>query len=139
MTGMSGRIAPARAIRRDLTARQGLTLAVAALTAVAVLDLLDGSLGIVFGVGFALTVITVALWTEPSSLFIAGIAPPFLMLGAITLIAIAAPLAIDTSAGTGQAALLERILAGLLNQAIALVAGHVSALILIWLRRLTTR
>src|SRR5690625_6242158 len=101
---MSGRIAPARAIRRDLTARQGLTLAVAALTAVAVLDLLDGSLGIVFGVGFALTVITVALWSEPTSLFIAGIAPPFLMLGAITLIAIAAPLAIDTTAGTGQAA-----------------------------------
>lgn len=114
-------------------------LAVGTLTAVATLDLLDGSLGVVFGVGFALTVITVALWAEPSSLFTAGIAPPFLMLAAITLIAVAAPAAIDTSAGTGQAALLERILAGLINQAVALVAGHVGALILIWLRRLTAR
>lgn len=129
---------PGRAVKHDLSTRRATVLAVCALTVVTILDLLDGSLGFVFGIGFVLIVITVPLWVSERALFGPGILPPCLMMSAIVIIAIFAPSAIDTSASGGDPTLIERVLAGLLNQASALVIGYTGALIVIALRRLSS-
>lgn len=136
---MPGRLAPGRAVRHDLTAAQAVLFAACALLCVTALDLLHGSLGIVFSVGFTLIVILVSLWVGAQSLFTPGVLPPVLMLAAITLIAALAPSAIDTTADLENPVYFQRVLAGLLNQATALVIGHIVVLIIIAARRIRVR
>lgn len=127
---------PERAVQRDLNARHSVLFAVCAMTGVSTLDLVDGSLGIVFDIGFVLTVFMIALWTEQSSLLVPAILPPFLLVAAIVIIAVITPSAIDTSTSGSDPVVLQRVLVAILNHATALVIGHSGALIIIAGRRL---
>lgn len=129
---------PAALARRDLSARQAITLACAALALVAALDIIiDGTIGLLFSVGFVLVAVTAPLSVESGSLFGPGILPPLLMIGSILMLAIVVPDAIATDGISATAGTLQRLIAGVIDHATALAVGHLLALGVIGLRILT--
>lgn len=100
---------------------------------------LSERLGIFFGVGFVLTALTVALIVDAAGLFTAGVLPPLLMLGVITVVVMLAPGAVDAPHLAATAGGIQRVIAGIVDHATALVIGHVTALAIIGLRVRATR
>ena len=130
---------PAALARRDLGARQAIVIACAAMTAIAILDVVvDGKLGTLYSVGFILIAVTTPLSVDVRSLFAPGILPPLLMIGVILIFAIVAPSAIPADGLVSSAGTLQRLIAGIIDQATALVVGHLLALGVIALRIVTT-
>lgn len=103
--------------------------------AIALLDVaFDGKLGTLFSVGFILIAVTTPLSVDVRSLFAPGILPPLLMIGSILLFAIFAPSVIPADGLAASAGTIERLIAGVIDQATALVVGHLLALAVIALR-----
>lgn len=126
---------PVALSRRDLSARQAIVWACTAMAVVTFLDLIgDGRLGGLFSVGFILIAVTTPLSVDVRSLFAPGILPPLLMIASILTIAIIHPTAITSDGLAASAGTIQRLIAGIINQATALVVGHLLALAVIALR-----
>ena len=126
---------PVALSRHDLSARQAVVLACTAMAAVTILDVMaDGRLGLLFSVAFILIAVTTPLSVDVRSLFAPGILPPLLMIGSILAVAIFHPSAITSDGLTASAGTMQRLIAGIIDQATALVVGHLLALAVIALR-----
>jgi len=90
--------------------------------------------GLFFGLCFVLTALTVALVVDTAGLFVAGVLPPLLLVAVLTAVAVLAPEAIDAPDLAVNAGGLQRVIAGVVAHATALVVGHVAALTIIGLR-----
>lgn len=129
---------PAALARRDLSARQAIIIACVAMTAIAILEVVvNGKLGTLFSVGFILIAVTTPLSVDVRALFAPGILPPLLMIGVILAFAVVAPSAIPADGLATSAGTLPRLIAGIIDQATALVVGHLLALGVIALRIVT--
>jgi len=105
---------------------------------IALLDVMvDGRLGILFSVGFILVAVTTPLSVDVRALFAPGILPPLLMIGSILAFAVFAPSAIPSEGLADSASALQRLISGVIDQATALVVGHLLALGVIALRIIT--
>ena len=126
---------PTGLARHDLGARQAIVVACVAMAGIALLDAAgDGKLGTLFSVGFILVAVTTPLSVDVRALFAPGILPPLLMIGTILAFAIFEPSALPTDGVAGTAGTLQRLIAGVMDQATALVVGHLMALGIIALR-----
>ncbi|MFY0407839.1 DUF6542 domain-containing protein [Solicola sp. PLA-1-18] len=96
-----------------------------------------GSLGVVFGIGFVMVTVTAAMAADVRSLFAPGVMPPLLMVGAIWVVAVYQPEAIDVEGLAGTAGHLQRVIAGVVDHATALVVGHLSVLAIVAMRIVT--
>lgn len=135
---MTSTRSPVAMARVDLGARQAVTLASVAMAVVAILDVIpDGRLGSLFSVGFILIAVTTPLAVEVHSLFAPGIMPPLLMIGAILVLAIVLPDSIQANGLAASDGVMQRLIAGIINNATALVVGHLLALAVIALRIVT--
>jgi hypothetical protein len=92
--------------------------------AAAVQLLLTERLGVFFGVCFVLASLTAALTVRADGFFTVGILPPLLLVGVLTVIATVRPSAIDAPGLADDAGLVQRVIAGVVSQAAALVIGH---------------
>lgn len=129
---------PAGLARHDLSARQAVVLACTAMAATAILDIVvDGKLGTLFSVGFILVSITAPLSVDIRALFAPGILPTLLMVGSIAVFAIIAPSTIPAEGLAASADTVQRLIAGIIDQATALVVGQLLALGVIGLRIIT--
>ncbi|MDO9380588.1 MAG: hypothetical protein Q7T56_17220 [Nocardioidaceae bacterium] len=90
-----------------------------------------GSLGPLFGVGFVLVTLTAAMAADVRALFAPGVLPPLLMVAAVWVVAVYQPQAIDVDGLASSAGTLQRIIAGVVDHATALVVGHLSVLAVI--------
>lgn len=130
---------PAALARRDLSARQAITAAGTVMAAVTLLDvIIDGKIGLLFSIGFVLISVTTPLSVDARSLFGPGILPPLLMIASILILSIAVPAAIPADGISATAGTLQRLIAGVIDQATALIIGHLLALGTIGLRILTS-
>jgi hypothetical protein len=93
-----------------------------------------GRLGGFFGICLVLTAVTGALVVDGSGLFMAGVLPPLLLLAVLTGVALVTPSAIDAAHLAADAGRLQRVIAGVVDHAAALVVGHVAALTIVGLR-----
>lgn len=135
---MTSTRSPVAMSRVDLGTRQAVTLASVAMALVAILDVIpDGRLGSLFSVGFILIAVTTPLAVEVRSLFAPGIMPPLLMIGAILVLAIVLPDSIQANGLAASDGVMQRLIAGIINNATALVVGHLLALAVIALRIVT--
>ena len=91
-------------------------------------------LGVFFAVCFVLCALTIALVVNTAGLFVAGVLPQLLMLGVLTAVVVLAPGAIEAPHLADDASGLQRVIAGVVDHATALVVGHVAALTIIGLR-----
>lgn len=115
--------------RRDLTGGQVCLLASAAMGGVTVASIaLDHDLGIFFGVGFVLVSLTAALAADIRSLYTPGVLPPLLLIGLLVVVAHVEPGAIEATGLAESAGTTQRVIAGVVDHATALVAGHLLAL-----------
>lgn len=121
----------------DLSARQAIRFAIIAMIALTGLDLADGRLGFLFSLGFVLIVVTVAMAVDLDSLFQAGVFPPALLIGALALVAMFWPDAIQVSGLADDAGFIGRLIAATIDHGKTLVLGHGLALGIIALRIMT--
>jgi hypothetical protein len=128
---------PAAMARRDLSARQAIVGACLAMAGVIGLDLLDGTLGPLFSVGFVLIAVTVPLAVDVRSLFPAGVLPPALLIGSLLLVCLFAPSAIDVDGLAKDAGAVARLIAAVIDHGMTLVLGHGLALGIIAVRIMT--
>ncbi|MET0929923.1 MAG: DUF6542 domain-containing protein [Aeromicrobium sp.] len=127
----------ARSARRDLTARAAIVAACVAMTAIVLLDLADGRLGLLYSVGFVLIVITVPLAVDVRTLFPTGVFPPALLIASLLLISQFDPSAIRVAGMAEDAGTIARLIASTIDHGFTLVIGHGIALGIIALRILT--
>lgn len=100
------------------------------------LDLLvTGGLSPVFDVGFVLVCFGSALAVRPRDFFRVGVMPPFLMLGLVTVLAVAHPVAV-ANADDGP---VQAVISGLAHHAGALFAADVLALVVLAVRHRVAR
>lgn len=130
--------APAGLARRDLRAGQAIGLACAALAFVTALDVVtDGRLGLVFSVGFVLTVATIPLAVDVRSLLPAGVLPPILLVVAIGTVTALAPGAVRVEGLPADTGWFGHTLTGVVDHGVQLLIGHGVALLLVVVRVLT--
>lgn len=115
--------------RRDLSTAQVCVVACTVMGAVTAVSIaFDDGLGLFFGVSFVLVSVTAALAADVRSLYAPGVLPPLLLIGLLLIVAQVAPEAIDAPGLADTASATQRIIAGVVDHATALVAGHVLAL-----------
>jgi hypothetical protein len=95
---------------------------------------LTDHLGVFFGICFVLAALTAALLVRADGFFTVGVLPPLLMLGIVCAVSAAVPSGIDAPGLADDAGFLQRVIAGVVSQAPALVIGHGVALGVIGLR-----
>jgi hypothetical protein len=95
---------------------------------------LTDHLGVFFGICFVLAALTAALLVRTDGFFTVGVLPPPLLLGVLAAVGAVDPSAIDAPGLSDDAGLLQRVIAGVVSQAPALVIGHGGALGVIGLR-----
>lgn len=95
---------------------------------------LTDHLGVFFGVCFVLAMLTAALLVRPSGYFTVGVLPPLLILVILAAVGAVDPSGIDAPGLADDAGFVQRVIAGVVSQAPALVIGHGVALGVIGLR-----
>ncbi len=125
---------PARMARHDLTARHAIIAACLAMTAIVLLDLMDGRLGLLYSVGFVLIVVTAPLSVDVRSLFPTGVLPPTLLIGSLLAVCLIDPSAVRVTGLAPDASLVARMIAGTIDHGMTLFVGHGLALVIITLR-----
>lgn len=128
---------PARMARHDLSARQAIVSASVSMVAIVALDLLDGTLGPLYSVGFVLIVVTVPLSVDVRALFPAGVLPPILLLASLLVVCLVDPAAIQIDGLAKDPTLVGRLIASVIDHGVTLVIGHGLALGVIGLRIIT--
>ena len=127
--------ASARPFDHELSGAAAAVLGAALLAGSAWLNVvMTERLGLFFGLSFVLCALTIALVVDTAGLFVAGVLPPLLMLGVLTAVVVLAPAAVDAPHLAHDAGALQRVIAGIVGHATALVVGHGVALTIIGLR-----
>ncbi len=116
-------------VRLVVAAAAGLLLGIAAVEIV----LLD-TLGWLFGIGLVLVAVGTALAVRVQDLFTAGVFPPLLLIGALVVVAVVHPAGIAVTQLDPAASAPQRVIAGFVDLAGALVVAHGLALLLVALR-----
>jgi hypothetical protein len=128
-----------RAARHEFAARGAVLVSVVGLAAAAGVQLaLSDRLGVFFGCCFVLASLTAALTVRADGFFTVGILPPLLLVGVLTVVASLRPSAIDAPGLADDAGLVQRVIAGVVSQAAALVVGHGLAIVVLGVRICTT-
>lgn len=124
-----------RLASHELGVRAVVMVSVGCVSGAAALQLLlTDQLGVFFGCCFVLTSLTAALVVRSDGFFVVGILPPVLLIGLLTAVATLEPSAIDAPGLAADAGLLQRVIAGIVSQAGALVLGHGGAIGVLGLR-----
>jgi hypothetical protein len=124
-----------RLARRELSPPAVVALSVTCAVGAATLQLLlTDVLGVFFGICFVLTSLTAALMVRTDGFFVVGVLPPLLLVGVLTAVAVIVPSGIDAPGLADDASLLQRVIAGIVSQAGALVIGHAGAIAVLGLR-----
>ena len=126
-----------RTARRDMTARQAIVAACVAMTAIVLLDLVDGRLDLLYSVGFVLIAVTAPMAVGVRNLFPTGVLPPVLFVISLLLVCLFEPSAIRVEGMAPDAGTFARLIAATLDHGMTLFAGCGLALGLIALRILT--
>ena len=126
-----------RTARRDMTARQAIVAACVAMTAIVLLDLVDGRLDLLYSVGFVLIAVTPPMAVGVRNLFPTGVLPPVLFIVSLLLVCLFEPSAIRVEGMAPDAGTFARLIAATLDHGMTLFAGCGLALGLIALRILT--
>lgn len=108
-----------------------------AMTAIVLLDLMDGRIGLLYSVGFVLIVITAPLSVDVRALFPTGVLPPALLIGSLLAVCLLDPQAIQVGGMAKDAGTFARLIAGTIDHGMTLVVGHGLALGLIAVRIVT--
>ena len=128
------RTSPPRTARRDLTARQAVVAACLAMTAIALLALLDSRLDLLYSVGFVLIVVTAPLAVGVRQMFATGVLPSVLLIASLLLVCLFHPSAIRVEGMDPGAGTAARLIAATLDHGLTLVIGQLLALGVITLR-----
>jgi hypothetical protein len=131
------RSTPPRTARRDLTARQAIVAACLAMTAIVLLDLVDGHLDLLYSVGFVLIVVTAPMSVHVRQLFATGVLPPVLLIVSLLLVCLFEPSAIQVEGMAADAGTFARLIAATLDHGMTLLVGGALALGVIGLRIVT--
>jgi hypothetical protein len=116
--------------------RQVVTLSTLAALAVAWLNVgLSGRLSLFFDLTFVVLCLVAALAVRPRDFFVVGVLPPLLMLGVMTMLAMA-----DRGAVADEVdGLVQAVVSGLAHHAGGLVAGYALTLAVLALRQVALR
>jgi len=136
---MAGMAAPAALAQRDLTLAAASRLAVLLVAVVTAADLTDGSLGAFTSAGVVMAAVMVPLSVDHSQLWATIFAPPILLIGALTVVAIVDPAAISPDGMPDTAGRAGRVLAGSVDRGVTLAIAEALTLLAIGLRRLGPR
>jgi predicted neutral ceramidase superfamily lipid hydrolase len=128
------RSSPPRTAQRDLTARQAIVAACLAMTAIALLDLVDSRLDLLYSVGFVLIVVTAPLAVGVRQMFATGVLPSVLLIASLLLVCLFQPSAIQVEGMDPDAGTAARLIAATLDHGLTLVIGQVLAFVVIILR-----
>lgn len=123
--------------RRDLTPKGAILGACVAMTAILLLDLADGSLGLLFSVGFVLVVITAPLSVDATALLSTVVLPPVLLIGSLLAVCLFDPSALQLDDLAKDASTLARLIATTIDHGMTLAIGYALALGIIALRSVT--
>jgi hypothetical protein len=116
--------------------RQVVTLTTLAAVAVAWLNVgLAGRLSLFFDLTFVVLCLVAALAVRPRDFFVVGVLPPLLMLGVMTMLAMAARGAVADEVD----GLVQAVVSGLAHHAGGLVAGYALTLAVLALRQVALR
>lgn len=116
--------------------RQVVTLTTLAAVAVAWLNVgLSGRLSLFFDLTFVVLCLVAALAVRPRDFFVVGVLPPLLMLGVMTMLAMAARGAVADEVD----GLVQAVVSGLAHHAGGLVAGYALTLAVLALRQVALR
>ena len=121
-----------RFAQRDLNGGQicaGAMLAAGAAAAVSIA--LSSEIDIFFGCCFVLISVSGALAASVRSMYAPGVLPPLVLVTLLFAVSVIAPEAIDAPGLAETASATQRTIAGIVQQATALVFGHVLALAVI--------
>lgn len=114
---------------------QVLLVGASALLAAAFVEiLLLDTVGLLVGICLVAVSLGTALTVRPRDLFSAGVLPPLLLVGLLTVVAVLYPGGIDVSRLSPSASLAQRVIAGFVDLAGALVVAHALALLVVALR-----
>lgn len=127
-----------RTASHDLTAQRAIFVACVAMTTIIVLDLADGSLGLLFSIGFVLIVITAPLSVDVGSLLPTGVLPPVLLICSLFAVCLFEPSALELDGLAKDASTLARLIATTIDHGATLAIGYGLALGIIALRVVTT-
>ena len=124
-----------RAGRHEFAPRGAVLVSAVGVAGAATLQLgLTDQLGVFFDCCFVLASLTAALTVRSDGYFTAGVLPPLLMVGVLTAVAMIRPAAIDAPGLADDAGLVQRVIAGVVSHAAALVIGHGLAIAVLGLR-----
>lgn len=105
------------------------------LLATAIVEILvRDSIGLVVGVALVLAAVAAALLVPVRNLFTAGVLPPLLLLALLVVVAVVYPDGIGAARLAASASVPQRVIAGFVDLAGALVVAHGLALLLVALR-----
>ncbi|WP_209674290.1 DUF6542 domain-containing protein [Aeromicrobium fastidiosum] len=128
------RTPPPRSARRDLTARQAIIASCVAMTAIVLLDLVDGQLDLLYSVGFVLIAVTAPMSVGTRHLFATGVLAPILMIASLLAVILVDPTVIRVEGMDADAGTFARLIAGTLDHGMTLFVGGGLALAVIALR-----
>jgi hypothetical protein len=123
--------------RRDLTPKGAILGACVAMAAILLLDLADGTLGLLFSVGFVLVVITAPLSVDADELLSTVVLPPVLLIGSLLVVCLFEPSALQLDDLAKDASTLARLIATTIDHGMTLAIGYTLALGIIGLRAIT--
>jgi flagellar biosynthesis component FlhA len=115
----------------DVPVRKAITLAFAAMAALTALDVTDGSLDLLYSVGFVLTVVTVPMAVPIHSLLPPAVLPPILLVVTLLAVSMIAPNSIQVDGMAKDAGTIARLIASLIDHGLTLVIGYAAALAVI--------
>lgn len=110
------------------------TAAMLLLASAAVSVQLGETLGGFFGLCFVLVCLTGALGARNEGLFTAGVLPPIALLAVVLIVSALAPEAVASDSVASSAGVAARTVAGVIDLALALVLGHLAALLVVAVR-----
>ena len=100
---------------------------------------LRGTVGMGTGVALVLVAVATALAVRIRDLFTAGVLPPLLLVAVLVVVAVAQPAGIRVTELDPTASVVQRVIAGFVDLAGALVVAHALALVLVALRMRVAR
>lgn len=92
------------------------------------------SVGVLVGLGLVVVSVGAALTVRPRDLFTAGVLPPLLLVAVLTVVAVLHGEGIQVARLDSSAGVAQRVIAGFVHLAGALVVAHAAALTVVALR-----
>lgn len=125
---------PANLSRHDLSLRGAIGSSVVALGLITALDLIDGTIGLPFTVGFVLAVVTAPLAVQIRGLYALVLMPPILLFLAMLVIASLAPQTLAIENLPESTGVFGRAISATVHRGGALLLGQALAIMTVLLR-----